>query len=150
MSAPTYNWVLALHLLSMVIWVGSMFAVYWLLRIHSHAPKDVLDRLTLMERSMALLMDLGATVTIICGVVLALDPPSGSNWFVVTPSNGPWLHIKLTIVVLGLLPVHGMLRGRVAKFSRGQITAVPSWQWSMLLASVMAIIVVATTKLVVS
>jgi uncharacterized membrane protein len=147
MNPTSYSWVLSLHLLAMVIWVGSMFAVYWLLRIHSHAPKDVLDRLTLMERSIALLMDLGATVTIICGLVLALDPSVPSNWFNAT-LYGPWLHIKLTIVVLGLLPVHGMIRGRVAKFSRGQIGPVPSWQWSMLLASVMAIIVIATTKLV--
>jgi uncharacterized membrane protein len=149
MELPAYNWVLALHLLSMVIWVGGMFTVYWLLRIHAHAPKDVLDKLTLMERSLALLMDIGATVTIICGVVMAIDPPGGVSWFN-AHAHGPWLHIKLTIVVLGLLPVHGMIRGRVAKFSRGQISPVPQWQWSMLLLSVMAIIVIATTKLVVS
>jgi uncharacterized membrane protein len=131
----------------MVLWVGSLFTVYWLLRIHAHAPKDALDRLTLMERSMAMLMDIAATVTIGCGLVLALDPDKPGTWFN-AHLYGPWLHIKLVIVVLGLLPVHGMIRGRVARFSRGQIGPVPAWQWSMLLASVMAIIVIATTKLV--
>jgi uncharacterized membrane protein len=145
MAVATYNWVLALHLLSMVIWVGGMFTVYWLLRIHAHAPKDTLDRLTLMERSVAMLMDLGATVTIACGLALALDPTRPSNWFNAT-LYGPWLHIKLLVVVLGLLSVHGMIRGRVAKFGRGQISPVPQWQWTLLLVSIAAIIIVAVVK----
>ena len=52
-----------------------------------------------------------------------------------------WFHIKLTLVVLGILSVHGIVRGRVAKFSRGQTPTVPSWLWSVLLVAIVGIIV---------
>jgi uncharacterized membrane protein len=58
-----------------------------------------------------------------------------------------WLHAKLAVVVLGVLPVHGMMRARVKKFSRGELPAVPQWQWSLLLVSVTAIIILVVTKL---
>ena len=51
-------WLLTAHLIGVILWMGCLFAVYWLLRVHAQAPKDVLDRLTLMERSLAMTMDM--------------------------------------------------------------------------------------------
>jgi uncharacterized membrane protein len=142
MSIETYTWLKTAHLIGVFLWLGGLFSVYWLLRVHAHAPKDVLDKLTLMERSLALSMDLAAGVAIGCGIVMAVvhggDHPTSSLF--AAPGAG-WFHIKLAIVVLGVLPVHGMIRARIKKFSNGQISAIPQWLWSLLLASIAAIVI---------
>jgi uncharacterized membrane protein len=137
-----YTWLLTGHLIGVILWMGSMFAVYWLLRLHAQAPKDALDKITLMERSLALTMDLAATLAIGAGLVMALSKGGThptSNLFA-APGAG-WFHIKLTVVVLGILPVHGMIRGKVGKFSRNQISNVPQWMWSLLLIAIVAIVI---------
>lgn len=143
MSHVTYEWVKAAHLLGVVFWIAGLCSVYWLLRIHAHAPADTREQLTLMERSLALMMDLAAAVAIGCGLALAL----AADWFKVNEANRPWLHIKLTVVVLAILPIHGMIRARIKKFGQGKISPIPAWQWSLLLAGVTASILLASTKL---
>jgi protoporphyrinogen IX oxidase len=136
----TYSWLKAGHLIGVVIWIGSMFAVYWLLRMHAHAPKDAHEKLTLMERSMALMMDLAATLAMALGIALIFYQPGNENIFAQKPAG--WFHIKLTIIVLGLLSSHGILRARIKKFSSGKVGEVPSWLWSVILLSVVSIIIV--------
>ncbi|HET9622297.1 MAG TPA: CopD family protein [Kofleriaceae bacterium] len=137
-----YQWLLAGHIIGDILWLGSMFSVYWLLRLHAQAPRDVLDKLTLMERSLALTMDIAATLAIVCGLGLAFSPggthPTGNIF--ASPGEG-WFHIKLAVVVLGILPVHGFVRARVAKFSRGETPTVPSWPWNLLLLAIVVIVV---------
>jgi uncharacterized membrane protein len=135
-------WILAGHVIGILFWVGGLFSVYWLQRMHAHAPRDVRDQLTAMERSLAMMMDLGAGLAIGCGVAMIITP---INMFSL-PKMG-WLHAKLAVVVLGVLPVHGMIRARVKKFSRGDTPAVPQWQWSLLLVSLVAIVILVTTRL---
>jgi len=38
--------------------------------------------------------------------------------------------------------MHGMLRARIKKFGMGQITPVPQWQWTVILLSVVAVVIV--------
>jgi len=136
------QWLLTAHLIGVIFWLGCLFAVYWLLRVHAQAPKDVLDKLTLMERSLALTMDLAAALAIGAGLALAFrhDGTHPTSTLFTAPGAG-WFHIKLTVVVLGILPVHGMVRGRIAKFSRGVISPVPQWMWTLLLISIVIIVV---------
>jgi uncharacterized membrane protein len=124
-------------LIGVVLWIGGLFSVYWLLRIHANAPKDMHEKLTLMERSLALMMDLAAALAIGCGLAMVFGQTPN---FLAQPHHG-WFHIKLTVVVLGVLSVHGMIRARVGKFGRGQVSPVPAWIWTLLLASLMAILI---------
>jgi uncharacterized membrane protein len=140
MSPQTLGWLLTGHLIGLFVWIGGMFAVYWILRFHSHAPKEVHEKLVLAERSLALMMDIGSALAIGCGLALAL----GQTPTVFARPGGGWFHIKLTIVVLGVLSVHGMLRARIKKFGQGHVSQVPSWQWSVLLASITAIVILVT------
>jgi uncharacterized membrane protein len=142
MDPLTRQWVLAAHLIGVIFWIGGLMSVYWIQRMHAHAPKDVRDQLTAMERSLAMMMDLGATLAIGCGIAMIVSP---INLFTVKPAS--WLHLKLTLVVLGILPVHGMIRARVKKFSRGEMPKVPQWQWSLLLVAIVGIVIAVTTKL---
>lgn len=136
MTRPTLEWLLAGHLIGLFVWLGGMFTVYWMLRFHSHAPKAVHEKLVLAERSLALMMDLGAALAIGCGLGMAF----GQTPTVFGRSGGGWFHIKLTVVVLGILSVHGMLRARIKKFGQGNVSEVPGWQWSVLLGSITVII----------
>jgi uncharacterized membrane protein len=137
MSPETYAWLKSGHLIGVVLWIGGLFSVYWLLRIHANAPKDMHEKLTLMERSLALMMDLAAALAIGCGLAMVFGQTPN---FLAQPHHG-WFHIKLTVVVLGVLSVHGMIRARVGKFGRGQVSPVPAWIWTLLLASLMAILI---------
>lgn len=137
MSPETYAWLKSGHLIGVVLWIGGLFTVYWLLRMHASAPKDQHESLTLLERSLALMTDLAATLAIGCGLAMVFGQTPN---FLAQPHHG-WFHIKLTVVVLGVLSVHGMIRARVGKFGRGQVSPVPAWIWTLLLASVMAILI---------
>ena len=138
MDPKIYLWLKAGHLISLFLWVGGLFAIYWMLRLHVHAPKDSHEKLTLMERSIALATDIACTVAIVCGLGMLFGAPGGN---MLTQPGAGWLHIKLTLVVLGVLPVHGILRGRIKKFGMGQITPVPQWLWSLFLASITVIVI---------
>jgi uncharacterized membrane protein len=140
MDPKVYDWLKAGHLIGVFIWIGSMFAVYWLLRFHVHAPKDAHEKLTLSERSMALMMDVAATLAMACGIALIFYRPAPYSTIFSEPHNG-WFHIKLTVVVLGLLSMHGMLRAKIKKFGEGKIAPLPSWQWSVILLSVVSIVI---------
>lgn len=133
---------LAAHIIAVVLWISALTTIYWLLRFHEHSPKDAHEKLTLLERAMALSADIAAAVAIGCGIALILSPV---NLFAVKPAG--WLHLKLSAVVLGILPVHGILRGRIKRYGMGQLKPVPTWIWSLFLAGMTVAILAVTTKL---
>ena len=129
MSPDTYVWVLVVHVVGFVLWVGGMLACMALLHVHSRVEEPARGALTATEKRMAIIMDLGATLAIVCGLLLALKGPV--NEF----KHGSWLHIKLTAVVLGLLSSHGIVRAKIKKFSRGDIKPLSTWMPSIALAA---------------
>jgi len=132
-----YEWLKVAHLISLFLWIGGLFAIYWMLRLHVHAPEAMRDKLTLMERSIALSTDIASAVAIGTGVgLIFVQTPH----LFARPGMG-WLHIKLTVVVLGLLPVHGILRGKIKKFGHGQIAPIGNWLWSLFLVSITVIVI---------
>jgi putative membrane protein len=141
MSPSIYQWVRAAHLISVVLWIAGLSTLYWMLRLHDQAPKEMREKLTLMERSLALSTEIASVVAIGCGLAMALSP---INQFT---QGGGWLHIKLTVVVIAILSVQGMLRGRVKRFAMGNIKPVPNWMWTLLLSGVAVSIILAVTKL---
>lgn len=137
-----YEWLQVGHILGVILWIGGLFTVYWLLRFHTHAPKEVHEKLTLIERAVALSTDLAATLAMVCGIVLIFENPKAvTTGNLLTVKGAGWLHIKLTVVVLGVIGVHGFLRARVGKYSRGQVTGIPQWIWSALLVAITTIVI---------
>jgi len=129
-------WLRAAHLIGLFVWLGGLFAVYWLLRFHAHAPKEAHEKLTLMERSLALMMDIGAALAIGCGLAIAIGANSQMHY-----CKQGWFHIKLTVVVLGVLPVHGIVRSKIKKYANGALSPIPNWLWTMLLLAIVVIII---------
>lgn len=140
MSASVYSWLLAAHVIGILLWVGGLFSTYWLLRFHAQAPKDVHEKLTLMERSLALAMDLAATLAIVTGLVMAFSHSwTHPNSSLFTAPKSGWFHAKVTLVLIGVLSVHGMVRAKIGKFGRGEVANVPQWMWSLLLVAICGI-----------
>lgn len=140
MDYKVYLWLKTGHVISLFLWVGGLFAIYWLLRLHAHMGKDSHEKLTLMERAIALSTDIAAAVAIGTGLGMIFGNPAGN---MLAMKGMGWLHIKLTVVVLGVLPVHGMLRAKIKKFGMGNISPVPQWLWSMFLVGLTVIVILA-------
>ena len=138
MSPEIQAWLKAGHLIGVVLWISGLASVYWLLRIHTHAPKDAHEKLTLMERSIAMSMDLAATLAIGCGLASAIIFRKFS-----APGAG-YFHIKMVVVLLGVLSVHGIVRARIKRFGMGELKPLPAWAWTLLLASIAAIMILVT------
>ncbi len=138
MSESIWLWLKSGHLIALILWLGGLFAIYWMLRLHAHAAESDREKLTLMERSIALSTDISAAITIGLGLAMVFGHPTGNMFGL--PGHG-WLHAKLAIVVLGILPVHGILRGRIKKYGQGTFTPIPQWMWSLFLAAMTAIVI---------
>ncbi len=122
------KWFPAIHIVGVVLWLGGLTAVLALLHVHPQVDEGSRPLLTQLERTLALVMDLGATIAIGFGLYYAIH--------IKAFSNGGWLHIKLTAVVLGVLSVHGFARMKVAKFRKGDARPVPPTLWILLAAGV--------------
>lgn len=140
MDPKIYAWTKAVHVIGFLLWTGGLWSCVQLLRVHSGAPGEARQALSSIERKTAMFMDMGALLAIAAGLYLALG---------VTPSafkTGGWLHLKLTVVVLGLLSLHGYIRVKIRKFRNGQIMALPSFVHPVTLAVIALIAVIAVVK----
>jgi uncharacterized membrane protein len=121
-----YKWFPAIHIVGVVLWLGGLTAVLALLHVHPRVETGSRQLLSSAERKLALMMDLGATLTIAVGLWFAID----TNQF----KNGGWLHIKLTAVVVCILSVHGFARVKIKKYRTGDARPVPPTLWLLLAA----------------
>jgi uncharacterized membrane protein len=126
----TYYWVVALHVVGVVLWVAGLTSVLALLQLHPSVEEKSRAVLLQAGRRLAIVMDIGATLAIGLGLYLALR--NTPNEF----KHGKWLHVKLTAVVFGVLSVHGMARAKLKKFSKGDLRPVPFAVWIALGAGV--------------
>jgi protoporphyrinogen IX oxidase len=136
-----YRWVAAVHVFGFVFWVGSMTWLMYLLRVHARAKDESRGTLTEVEKLTSVVMDAGATLAIVTGLLMAFG--STYKWFS-TPGSG-WLHSKLTIVV-ALIVIHVVLRIKVRKFAQGTINPLPGFMFAVLAVLAFAAIALAKVK----
>ena len=140
MSPETTQWITAVHVVGFLLWTGGLMSCMQFLRVHHAAGVDSREALQGTERRVALSMDIGATLAIAAGLILALGR---------TPSafkEGGWLHLKLTLVVIGLLVLHGYVRVKIKKFRNGDVVALPGFLYPLTVAVIVAIVGVAVVK----
>jgi protoporphyrinogen IX oxidase len=134
MSLSLLAWIRVIHVIGIVLWVAGLWGGIWLLKAHANVDAASRPALVGAERKVGASMDAGATLAIIAGFVLAF----GS-----TPSafkTGGWLHIKLTLVVLGVLSVHGLVRVKMKRFRNGDLSPLPGWVLPVFLIAIAAIV----------
>jgi putative membrane protein len=134
MDPETYNWLRVGHVFGFVCWIGGLVTVLLLLRVHGVVEGPAREVLGRQERKAAVLMDVGATIAIVCGLWMALGAPV--NAF----KTGAWLHVKLTLVAIFLFGMHGWARVQIRKFRDGKVRHVSSKLIVVVLLAVAAII----------
>lgn len=98
----------ALHIIAMVTWFAGLFYLPRLFVYHAmNKDKNTSETFKVMERKLAIMMDIGAFFTIALGITLLVKNPM---WMKMA-----WMHIKLLLVVL-LVVYHVFCRIYVKKF----------------------------------
>jgi uncharacterized membrane protein len=134
MSFETYNWLRVGHVIGFVAWIAGLVTVLQLLRVHGMVEGAAREVLSRQERKVGILMDAGATIAMVCGFWLAFGGPI--NAF----KTGGWLHMKLTVVALAVLGVHGWARVQIKRFRQGQVRPVSQALTFVVLAAAAVII----------
>jgi len=138
MKYEALKWIRVVHLYGMLMWVGSLIGLSFTLRQHAKAAKAAYDDFIALEKGTAMVMDIGALVTMLCGVVMLISHPS------LLKGQG-WMHAKLLLVVV-LIGLHGLQRVRTAKFKRGEVRAGPRWVIAVIELVVLGIIVLVAAR----
>jgi len=113
-----YHYVLAIHIIFVVCWFAGLFYIVRLFIYHTEAQdkpdpekKILSDQFVIMERRLwnvitvpSMILTLAAGITMLCLV---------PGWL-----QQPWLHIKLTFVVL-LLVYHFMCQNKIKQMRNG-------------------------------
>jgi len=103
------------HVLGLVLWVSGLLVTSMTLTRHTQeASAEARQALARLERIFLRgLADPGALLTILAGASLIM---TNSHYYL----HAPWLHIKLTFVLL-LIGLHGMVAMRTKAFGTGRI-----------------------------
>jgi protoporphyrinogen IX oxidase len=139
MSPELVPWFLAVHVVGFVFWVGGMTSALQLTAAHASAESGCQKAFVPVEKRLALLMDIGATLAIVAGLALL---------FGITPSPltaGGWMHIKLTAAV-ALIGLHGYTRVRIKKLGRGEVSPLPGWVLPTQALLVVAIVIMVMVR----
>lgn len=135
MSSTTINWLHVGHICGFVAWIAGMLATLFLLRVHAVVEGPAREVCSRQERRTAMVMDLGATLAMACGFGMAFGLVPNSF------KTGGWLHMKLTLVAVVLLGVHGFTRAQVKRFRNGNVRGLPRALPYVVLAAAAVVIV---------
>lgn len=114
-----YLWFKAVHVAFMVTWFAGIFYLPRLFIYHSEAT-DVasVERFQVMERRLYAMMSIGASVTILFGLIM-LWLNSGLLMLL-------WFRLKL-LLLAGLIIYHLRCRGWITRLARGERPASTRW-----------------------
>jgi putative membrane protein len=114
-------YVKAFHVVFMVTWFAAIFYLPRLFVYHAMTTDAAtVDKFKVMERKLAIMMDIGATLTMVFGFWLLFS----YGWH--QYKHNGWLHVKLTMVAL-LIGYHVWCRMIVRSFRNDQNTHSHRW-----------------------
>lgn len=107
---PVHQWLLAFHIVGVVMWFAGLFYLPRLFVYHAEASEAALrERFKVMERRLLVMTHIGGALAIAFGIATLATVP-----FYV---HAGWLQVKLALV--GLLVIyHGLLVKLVRDFAR--------------------------------
>ena len=134
------NWIRVVHIIGFLMWTGGLISTLSLLIGVQSIAGDAHGGLSKIARKTALLMDIGALLTLVGGLYLAFGR-AGDNAF----KQGGWLHAKSTLVV-GLIAIQVFTRIKVRKFRNGNIKPIPRFVIPLTLVLIAVIVIFGVVK----
>jgi protoporphyrinogen IX oxidase len=133
---------LVVHLFGVVLWVSGLLVTSMSLTRHTQeASSEARQALARLERIFLRgLADPGALLAILGGISLI---STNSSYYL----HAPWLHIKLTFVLL-LIGLHGMVAVRTKRFGTGAIQLQRSEARVMVVATLLIFVSILIATLV--
>lgn len=114
-----YPWIKALHVAFMVTWFAGIFYLPRLFIYHSETDDTLsLSRFELMEKRLYGIMTVGASLTVVFGLLLLWLNPGLLMLM--------WFRIKL-LLLAGLIVYHLRCRAWIARLQRGDMPADTRW-----------------------
>jgi putative membrane protein len=138
MSPTTFEWIRALHIFGVLMWMGTMIGLANILAAHGETDLGSRPAFHKLERRAGVAMDIGATIAMVFGIILLLKMPG--------VMKAGYMHAKLGLIVLGILSSHGYLRVKVRKFREGKVVPLPGFLPPLLSLIGLAIIVLAVVQ----
>ncbi|MGD9842371.1 MAG: CopD family protein [Steroidobacteraceae bacterium] len=125
----------ALHIVFVVTWFAGLFYLPRLFVYHAATTDAIsIERFKVMERRLYLMMNIGASLAILFGVLMLVAVPSYLQL--------GWLHAKLSLVAI-LLAYHLWCRHLVKMFAQNRNTHSQRWyRWFNEAPSVLLIAIV--------
>lgn len=114
-----YPWFKALHVAFMVTWFAGIFYLPRLFIYHSEASdQPSIERFQLMERRLYAIMSIGASITILFGLIMLW---LNANLLLVL-----WFRLKL-VLLIGLIVYHLRCRRWMLRLASGEKPASTRW-----------------------
>lgn len=141
-ETPVIPVLLVAHLIGLIFWVSGLLVTSMALTRHTQeASADARSALARLERIyLRGLADPGALLTILAGISLIM---TNSRYYL----HAPWLHIKLTFVLL-LIGLHGLVAVRTKRFATGRIVLQRSEARLLVLATLFLLLSILIATLV--
>ena len=138
LSPEIYTWVQAVHIVGVLFWTGCLVACVQVLRSVQVTGSSDRNAVSAALMKVALMMDIGATLALITGVILILGR-------VTSPLKEGWMHGKLFLILI-LIGLHGFARARLKRYRRGSDVSVPPIVLVVTKVLIVGIVVFAVTK----
>ena len=133
--ASYYLWMKAVHIISILVWMGGLLFSPWVLFYQTRESSS--ETFTAFGKTvMRGLINPAAVLALVTGVLLIIVTGAGA------PGSGVWMHLKIVFILM-IGAVHGILSKHRKLCERGASTKPPAYfraLFSILLALAIAVV----------
>ena len=140
--ASYYLWMKAVHIISILVWMGGLLFFPWVLFYQARESGRVEVLSAIGKAAMRGLINPAAALALVTGVLLIIATGAGA------PGSGAWMHLKIVFILM-IGGVHGILSKHRRLCERGESTKPPAYfrvLFFVLLALTIAVVLTVVMK----
>ena len=139
--ASYYLWMKAVHIISILVWMGGLLISPWVLFYQARESSS--ETLAAFGRTaMRGIINPAAVLALVTGVLLIVVTGAGA------PGSGAWMHLKIVLILM-IGAIHGILSKHRKLCERGEATKSPAYfraLFSILLVLAIAVVFTVVMK----